>query len=110
MQSTVAQTPSGSGEASLLLWTAILVGVVMLLSAVIMVLRRKMLSGEDAAVGHAGLLSQLRAMHDEGRLSDEEFAAAKARLARATGAGMKSAATKGTGATGPNAPRTRPSR
>ncbi len=108
MLSTIGQSQSGSGGASLLLWVAILVGVVMLLSAAIMVLRRKMLAGEDAAAGNAGLLAQLRAMHDEGRLSDDEFAAAKARLARATGAGMKAAPSNQGG--GPNAPRTRPSR
>ena len=79
---TLGQTTgNGSGTVSLLIWAGILVGIVMLLSGAVMVLRRKMLSGtEEASVGRAGLLDQLRAMHEQGKLTDEEYAAAKRRL------------------------------
>lgn len=81
---TLSQTSGGTGStASLLIWAGVLVGVVMMLSAVLMVVRKKMLSREadEGAAGQSGLLAQLRAMHDQGKLTDDEYAAAKRRLA-----------------------------
>lgn len=74
-----------SGDtAGLLTWVAILIGAVMVLSLVVVAARRWYLAQRqpDSARAAAGLMDQLRQMHDDGRLSDEEFRAAKAGLAR----------------------------
>lgn len=81
---TLSQTSGGSGSTiSLLIWAGVLVGVVMVLSAALLVVRKKMLSrdADDGAAGQSGLLAQLRAMHEQGKLSDDEYAAAKRRMA-----------------------------
>ncbi len=99
---TLSQTSGGTGSTvSLLVWAGVLVGVVMVLSAALMVVRKKMLSREadEGAAGESGLLAQLRAMHDQGKLSNDEYAAAKRRLAGVSREPR----------TPPNASRTRPS-
>ncbi len=81
---------AGSDTASVLVWAGALVGVVVVLTAALMVVRRRMLGrGHDEATGAAGLLDGLRAMHEAGNLSDAEYAAAKRRLAERAGAARR---------------------
>ena len=72
---------------------AILVGslivAVVVLSAVVLMVRRKLLTADRVeASAPAGLLESLRRMKAEGRLSEAEFEAARAKL----GAGLRRAA------------------
>ncbi len=59
-----------------------MIGVVMVLTVVIMVVRRRMLAPADTTADAVGLIDQLRRMRENGQLSEAEYAAAKARLAR----------------------------
>jgi len=83
-----------------LLVVGVLIAAVVVLSVVVLLVRRKLLSeGGDATGSAAGVLESLRQMRNDGRLTEAEFQAAKARL----GAGLRAAA--GAGARG-----TRPAR
>lgn len=77
-----------------LLVVGVLIAAVVVLSVVVLLVRRKLLSaGNDSAGSAAGVLESLRQMRNEGRLTEAEFQAAKARL----GAGLRAAAGAGVG-------------
>ena len=64
----------------ILTWLGILV-VVALLIVVVGLIARRLFFGESEEAGHVGFsLSDLRQMHAQGQLTDDEFAAAKARM------------------------------
>lgn len=83
-----------------------LLGVVVLLTVVILFVRRRMLGPEQEGDAAVGLLEQLRRMHQRGELSDEEFQATKARLAGGIkGVGTAREAGKGRSQVTPARPR-----
>ena len=59
----------------------VVVGLVLIAATVIVIVRRRMTSDAQAASFTSGsLLEQLRTMHAQGKLSDEEFSKARAKL------------------------------
>ena len=69
---TLAVGPTTS-QAEVLLWVGILIGLVMVATVVILLLRRRYVEQEPAAPGAGGLLDQLRGMRDRGEISEAEF-------------------------------------
>lgn len=77
---TLAQSstaPPGSANARALLWVGILIVFVLAAGLVLMAMRRKLFSREDAADETAGLMDQLRAMRQRGELTEAEFNTAR---------------------------------
>ncbi len=80
----VAQSSSGGGSApwaqSVVVWSIVMLGAIIVGAVVLFVVRRRMLS--DDGSDSAGMLSlqDLREMRDRGELSEEEFEAAKGAL------------------------------
>ncbi|MBL8762978.1 MAG: hypothetical protein JNM07_01760 [Phycisphaerae bacterium] len=64
-----------------LVWAGVLIGVVMLAGAGIMLARRRLLGG-DRTNPAEGLFEDLRRMHREGRLTQQEYDAARKNLAK----------------------------
>lgn len=62
------------------LYTALLIGIVVILTAVLLFVRRKTKSMGGEVVQSSSIMDSLRRMHAEGKLSDEEFQAARAKL------------------------------
>jgi hypothetical protein len=70
-----------SSEIEVALRVVAVIGVVAVLAAVVAYVRRWMFSNEDAPISPGGFtLSDLRQLHRDGKMSDEEFERAKARL------------------------------
>src|SRR5436305_10583753 len=67
---------------AMLTWSAVLVGVLIVLLLVIKWLRRGM--KDDESTGGGFTLGDLRDLHRKGQLSDEEFQKAKAKIVAAT--------------------------
>ncbi|MCW5765197.1 MAG: SHOCT domain-containing protein [Phycisphaeraceae bacterium] len=63
-----------------LLWIAVLIGVVLLATFGILVLRRRLLEAPSARRTDAGVMDELRALRDQGKISTEEFDAARKRI------------------------------
>lgn len=64
-----------------LVWIAVLIGVVIVATAAIMLLRKRIL--DPSASGgkpNAGLLDELRALRDTGAISEQEYDAARRRM------------------------------
>lgn len=60
---------------------AVVVGLIVVAVVVVVIVRRRMTSADQAASFTSGsLLDQLRTMHKQGKLTDEEFATARAKL------------------------------
>src|SRR5262249_20708611 len=78
---------SASGDA--IFWTVVLLVIVIIASAGVMFLRKKLSPNEDFR-SEGFTLADLRRLHKEGKLSDQEFEVAKHQLVRA----MKKAAEK----------------
>lgn len=77
-------------------WLAIIVGAAILLGVIAMVLR-KALMGQDPNAGSVGFtLSDLRRLHAEGELTDEQFEQAKARIIAQSRAQLGEAGSEGT--------------
>lgn len=73
-------------------WLAVLIGAA-IAGAIIIALVRRALRDEDDADGGGFTLHDLRRMHGEGKLSDEEFARARdAMIAKVRGRGADGAA------------------
>jgi hypothetical protein len=67
--------------ASVIIWSALLIGLLVLGMAWAAKLRRRMKAEDDAPAAPAGFtLSDLRAMHRQGQLTDEEFERAKEKV------------------------------
>lgn len=65
----------------ILIWVGSLMAAVMVLTAVLLLIRRRFLAAQRAATSGAGLLETMRQMKLSGQMSEEEFAAIKANLA-----------------------------
>jgi len=81
MQPVVGQAaqPSTAQAAQVGMWVGLLIVLVVVGSIVVLALRRRMLSKDDAA-GAVLTLSDLRTMRDKGLLSSEEYDAMRARM------------------------------
>jgi flagellar biosynthesis/type III secretory pathway M-ring protein FliF/YscJ len=81
MEALLAQA-RGTATVGVMLWVGVLIGVLLVAGVVLMLVHRKLLGrGEDAA-GDDGLMDSLRRLRDSGRMSKEEFEAAKKTIAR----------------------------
>jgi hypothetical protein len=72
--------PRKYGEADVFLWGAILIGVVVVGSVVIMLLRRRMNAGSSSVQEGGFSLSELRAMRDRGEITSEEYEQTRANV------------------------------
>jgi len=79
-----------SDLSTVLLWTGLLIGAVLVASTLVLWIRRRLLA-KDAAAGPGMSLHELRTLRDQGRLSDEEFESLRLALVRhaSGGAGPK---------------------
>ncbi len=86
----LAQAPSEATAAPpagrILLWLAAIAALAAALGFAALVIRRRSLAPGPPAIGFT--LADLRDMHREGQLSDEEFEAAKAKILGETRAGL----------------------
>ena len=71
-----------AAQGQILFWAAVLVGAAVLLGAAFYVIRKWMLAGEDPdeSMSMGFTLADLRQMHHDGQLSDEEFEYAKRKM------------------------------
>jgi hypothetical protein len=81
----LAQVPESSGggkygEADVFMWGGILIGVVVVGSVFIMLLRRRMNAGHSSAQDAGFSLSDLRAMRDRGEITSDEYEQTRARV------------------------------
>ena len=84
----LAQANKSADTMRVVLWVGLLIGALMVLGAVIMVVRTKILMKDTGSNKPAGPLEDLRRMRDAGTISDAEFLAAKAKIgARLRGEG-----------------------
>lgn len=82
IRATTGQTtPSGSGPTGVLVWVGVLLVVAVIGGLVVLMFRRRLLSGDDSAPAQMGLMESLRRMRDEGKMTTEEFDAARRALA-----------------------------
>jgi uncharacterized membrane protein len=72
---------AGSSRVSVLLWVGVLIGVVVLASVVLLLLRRHYLGDNRKGTPDRGFLDELRAMRDRGEISPEEFDRTKRSIA-----------------------------
>lgn len=80
-----AQQPSGGARqvtpqavSSAIVWVGVLIGLVMLAGGLLMVMRKRL--GREEAPASTGIFEQMRQLHREGKLSDEEFARVRSRM------------------------------
>jgi hypothetical protein len=59
----------------------IMVAVVVVTTVVLMFARRRLLAAGGKATSAAGVMEEMRRLHEEGKLSDAEFAAVRTRMA-----------------------------
>jgi hypothetical protein len=84
----LAQTNTNSGNASIFVWTLVLLGVV-LVGFVIVSWARKRLTKQDESLNTGFTLSDLRRLHKEGKLSTEEFERAKSAIVATSKAALE---------------------
>lgn len=65
---------------SVVVWVGVLIGVVIVAGLIVIAMRRRL--HRDDRAGSAGLFEEMRHLHAEGKLSDEEFARVKERMSR----------------------------
>ncbi|MEC9234250.1 MAG: hypothetical protein VX403_10110 [Planctomycetota bacterium] len=116
---SILSTIPGSGSSSnvfgsVVPWLLVLMGLVVVGGVVISLIRRWMRGGDDAVqIGFS--LSDLRAMHAEGRISSEELARAEDRLIQQVRGNLteedlrRRAEIQNARTTGPSSPTARPS-
>jgi hypothetical protein len=75
----LAQGPATSLPA-VLGWVGGLIAAVVVLTVLLLAIRRKFAQDDGPPVTTGSMLEQLRAMRDQGKLSEQEFATARARL------------------------------
>lgn len=63
---------------STIIWVGVLIGLVLLAGGVLMWLRSRI--GRESGSSSAGLFEEMRELHRQGKLSDEEFARVRARM------------------------------
>jgi hypothetical protein len=73
-------TPRKYGETDVFFWGGILIGVVVVGSVFIMLLRRHMNAGSRGAQDAGFSLSDLRAMRDRGEITPQEYEQTRARV------------------------------
>ncbi len=81
-------TPA-NGSSQIITWSLILVGILIVGLVIIMRLKKKLTQTDELTAGVGFTLSDLRELHKNGKMSDEEFEKAKAQIvamARAAGA------------------------
>lgn len=115
---SILSTIPGSGSSSnvfgsVVPWLLVLMGLVVVGGVVISLIRRWMRGGDDAVqIGFS--LSDLRAMHAEGRISSEELARAEERLIQQVRGNLteedlrRRAEIQNARTTGPSSPTARP--
>jgi len=82
MHCLIAQAAAGEDSSSIYLWTMVLLVVVLLLFGAVAWVRKRLSPNEDFH-GEGFTLSDLRQMHKDGKLTDEEFERAKAKMVAA---------------------------
>lgn len=83
-----------TSSASILFWTLVLVAILVLAFVGVVIVKKRMRTEDDEPVGPVTgfTLSDLRRLHKEGQVSDEEFERAKAKIV----ASAKAAAARST--------------
>lgn len=92
---TISTTTKGD-PLKVFLYTALLIGIVVILTAVLLFVRRKTKSMGGEVVQSSSIMDSLRRMHAEGKLSDEEFQAARAKLVSKIRTGIEKPSVAGT--------------
>lgn len=80
---------------SMVLYGFLLIFLVLILFVVVIWMRKKTLGGDNDKPGGGFLLSDLRKMRDEGKMTDEEFEKAKAAIIGLAGKKEKEAPKEG---------------
>jgi hypothetical protein len=88
----LAQAPPKASTATVLVLAGALIGCVMVLTIVVMLVRSRALAKERDSSRPAGALDELRALLKSGKISQQEFDAAKTKIAaRLKGSGTSGA-------------------
>lgn len=95
----LAQARTGAREQALM-WVGVLILVVVIAGVVMMLVRRRMMGGESTSEKAESLMTSVRRMRDEGRLSAEEYDAIRKRLVNQAAAGMGLGGGEGVGGAG----------
>jgi hypothetical protein len=75
------QQPSASGAASVILWSAVLIGLIVVAFLAYAQFKRWMKDTEPSGGGGVGFtLSDLRELHRQGKMTDEEYETARAKM------------------------------
>lgn len=84
---TASQTSSG-GTPRVLAWVVVLIVCVLAGAVAVLLIRRRVLGSQTASDGTEGLMQSLRRMRDEGRMTHEEYEAARRSMAKRVSASM----------------------
>ncbi|MDX2131013.1 MAG: hypothetical protein SFY69_03040 [Planctomycetota bacterium] len=73
--------PRAEGVGPLLLWLGVLIGVVVVLGLVVVIIRRRTLASDRSNQAERTLMEGLRELRDSGKMTEEEYAAARRSMA-----------------------------
>ena len=85
MHALFVPTLGAADTSRIVFWVALLIGVVLVGSIAVFIVRRKLLSKDVSTGDDLGVLDSLRAMRDSGTMSDEEYAAARKAIVEKAG-------------------------
>lgn len=77
----LSQAEGSKDPTKLLIWLGIFIIAVVILGVAIMLVRRRVLGGEDHRAGEQGFFDELREMRDSGKMTPEEYDLARKSLA-----------------------------
>ncbi len=83
---TAAQ--SSGGTPRVLAWVLVLIVLVLAGAVAVLLIRRRVLGSQGATDGTEGLMQSLRRLRDEGRMTHEEYEAARRSMAKRVSASM----------------------
>ncbi len=86
MAQTAARVHDGSSD--IIVWSLILLGILIIGLVVIVRLKKKLTQTDEQTAGVGFTLSDLRALHQNGKMTDDEFEKAKAQILAMTRSGV----------------------
>jgi hypothetical protein len=73
MSEAVLAQSGGSGTGEVLIWVAVLIGLILIASIAVLILRRRLFAPDTSDDHGASMMETLRRMRDRGEISDAEF-------------------------------------
>lgn len=80
LAATTAATEGGAPR--VLAWVVVLIAMVLSGAVAVLLIRRRVLGGQSVSDGTEGLMQSLRRLRDEGRMTHEEYEAARRSMAK----------------------------